>query len=58
MNNREAIGYMLLAAKELKLDKETIKKLRSAMYRNFDEKTEGEAEEQGHKFYYESVDND
>lgn len=58
MNNREAIGYMLLACKELKMDKETVKRLRSAMYYQFDTKTEEEAEEQGHQYYYEKVDND
>ncbi len=57
MNNREAIGYMLLACKELKLDAETVKKLRSAMYNQFDVKTEEEAEEQGHRYFYEKVDN-
>jgi hypothetical protein len=58
MNNRQAIGYMLLATKKINLDKETIKKLRSAMYYQFDTKTEEEAEEQGHEFYFEEVDND
>lgn len=58
MNNREAIGYMLLACKDLKLDKETIIKLRSKMYYHFDVKTEEEAEEQGHRFFNEEVDND
>jgi hypothetical protein len=58
MNNRQAIGYLLVACKEAELDKETIKKLRNAMYHLFDVKTEEEAEEQGHKFYNEEVDND
>jgi hypothetical protein len=58
MTNREAIGYLLLACKELNLDKETVKSLRRAMYWQFDMKTEAEAEEQGHKYFYEEVDND
>jgi hypothetical protein len=58
MTNREAIGYMLLACKELNLDKEIVIQIRSSMYRQFDMKTESEAEEQGHKYFYEEVDND
>ncbi|WP_194709686.1 hypothetical protein [Radiobacillus deserti] len=52
MTNRQAIGYMMLAAKEIGLDKETLKKLFGAMYWQFDMKTEGEAEEQGFDYYY------
>ncbi|MBT2695429.1 hypothetical protein [Bacillus sp. ISL-55] len=52
MTNREAIGYMLLACKELNLDKEATKKLFGAMYWQFDLKTEDEAEELGHEWYH------
>jgi hypothetical protein len=56
MDNREAIGYMLLACKEIKLDADTVIKLRSAMYKQFDMKTEEEAEEHGHRYFNEKVD--
>lgn len=52
MTNRQAIGYLLLAAKEIGLDKEKTKKLFGAMYWQFDMKTEDEAEEQGLDWYY------
>lgn len=58
MTNREAIGYMLCAAKEAGLTKEQVMKMRSSMYYMFDCKTEGEAEEQGHNWYYEEIDNE
>ncbi|OLS37720.1 hypothetical protein [Bacillus sp. MRMR6] len=52
MYNRQAIGYMLLACKEVGLDKEIAKKLYRLMYWQFDLKTEEEAEEQGLDWYY------
>lgn len=52
MTNREALGYMLLAAKEVGLDKNTVRKLYGAMYVQFDLKTEEEADEIGHKWYH------
>lgn len=52
MDNRQAIGYMLLAAKGVGFDKETTKKLYSEMYYLFDIKTEDEAERQGFDWYY------
>jgi ABC-type nitrate/sulfonate/bicarbonate transport system substrate-binding protein len=44
MTNAAAIGYMIQAAKWLKLKPETIKKLDRAMYEAMDELTEEEAE--------------
>ncbi|MFT8323749.1 MAG: hypothetical protein ABF649_23220 [Bacillus sp. (in: firmicutes)] len=52
MDNWQAIGYMLLACKEAELDKDTVKKLYQNMYRQFDLKTEKEAEEQGYAWYH------
>jgi len=52
MDNRQAIGYMLLAVKNVGLDKETAKKLFGEMYYLFDIKTEEEAEEQGYDWYH------
>lgn len=52
MDNRQAIGYMLLAAKAAGLDKETTKKFFGEMYYMFDIKTEEEAEEQGYEWYH------
>lgn len=52
MYNRQAIGYMLLACKEIGLDKDTAKKLYGAMFWQFDMKTEEEAEEQGFEWYH------
>jgi hypothetical protein len=43
---------MLLASKELGLDKRTVESLYSMMYRMFDMKTENEASEQGIEYYY------
>jgi len=51
MDNYQAIGYMLLACKKAKLDKETVEELYSNMWYMFDMKTEEEAEEQGIKWY-------
>ncbi|MFE8695967.1 hypothetical protein ACFYKT_06345 [Cytobacillus sp. FJAT-53684] len=52
MTNSEALGYMLLACKELRIEKETVRKIRKSMYYQFDIKTEDEADEQGHDWYY------
>ena len=52
MDNRQAIGYMLLACKEAGIDKETAKKLYGEMYWQFDMKTEEEAEKQGFEWYH------
>ena len=52
MTNRQAIGYMLLAAKNLGLSKEETRKLFAEMYYLFDVKTEEEAEEQGFEWYH------
>ena len=58
MDNRQAIGYMLLACKRAKMTKEQAKKLYGEMYYLFDIKTEEEAEEQGHEWYHNEPDND
>lgn len=52
MTNREAIGYMLLACRELEYSKEQVKALFSKMYFLFDIKCEDEAEQQGFEWYY------
>lgn len=52
MDNSQAIGYMLLAAKNTGLNKESTKKLFGEMYYMFDIKSEDEAEEQGYDWYY------
>lgn len=52
MDNRQAIGYMLLAMKNKGFSKADIKKVYSEMYYLFDVKTEEEAEEQGYEAYY------
>ncbi|CAM4393551.1 hypothetical protein [Bacillus manliponensis] len=51
MTNREAIGYLLLACKEVGVDKDTVMKLRDSMYCQFDIKTEYEAEDEGNNWY-------
>lgn len=56
MDNRQALGYMLLACKDLELGKETIKKIKGAMYLQFDMKTKEEAEELGNEWYNELLD--
>lgn len=56
MDNRQALGYMLLACKDIGVDKETVRKLKRAMYFQFDLKTEDEAEERGHDWYNELED--
>lgn len=50
MTNAAAIGYMILAAKNAKLDAKTISQLESLMSVEMDFKTEEEAE----KAYYNS----
>lgn len=56
MDNRQAIGYMLLACKEVGLSKEEAKKLYAAMYVEFDLKSEAEAEaeEKGFEWYHDA----
>lgn len=51
MDNRQAIGYMLLACKKLGYTKEQARAVYREMYWEFDFKTEEEAEEQGHSWY-------
>jgi hypothetical protein len=50
MDNRQAMGYMLLVCKELNLDKETFKKIRGEVHHNFDVYTEEQTEEKGNLF--------
>ncbi|MCS0543543.1 hypothetical protein NXY55_26585 [Aeromonas veronii] len=52
MDNRQAIGYMLLACKQLGYSKDQARKLLGVMYCMFDLKTEEEAENQGYEWYY------
>jgi len=52
MDNREALGYMLVALKELGYDQKTAKKIYGEMYYQFDLKTEDEADKIGHDWYY------
>lgn len=52
MTNSQAIGYMLVACKNLKIDKKTASKLESEMNYLFDMLTEEEAEELGDKWLY------
>lgn len=52
MDNRQALGYMLLACKQTGLDKATTQKLYGQMYWQFDLKNEAEAEELGFEWYY------
>lgn len=52
MDNKQAIGYMLLACKEVGLEREIVKKLYREMYLQFDLKTEEEASEKGLEWYY------
>jgi len=44
MTNSQAIGYMILAARTLDLDREVIKQLEAEMKYQMDMKTEQEAE--------------
>jgi hypothetical protein len=57
MDNRQALGYMLLACKRAGLSKEETRKLLGEMYYLFDIKTEEEAEEQGFAWYHSLDDN-
>lgn len=50
MTNAAAIGYMIIAAKNLKLDTKIIKQLESNMAYFMDMRTEEEAEEAYNKF--------
>jgi hypothetical protein len=50
MTNAAAIGYMILAAKDLKLDKEIIKQLEANMKYFMDMRSEEEAEEIYYRF--------
>ena len=52
MDNKQALGYMLLACKSLGYTKDQVRDLYKAMYYQFDVKTEEEAEEQGFEWYY------
>lgn len=52
MDNRQALGYMLLACKQLGFTKEQTRELYRAMYYEFDMKTEVEAEKAGFEWYY------
>lgn len=52
MDNRQALGYMLLACKQNGIDIEMVKKLFVSMCHLYDFKTEEEAEEQGFNWYY------
>lgn len=51
MDNRQALGYMLLALKRLGYSKEEAKKIYREMYYLFDIYTEEEAEEKGFDWY-------
>ena len=51
MNNSAAIGYMILAAKQLNLDNKIIRKLEETMYRKMDVVTEEEAEKVYRNFW-------
>ena len=51
MDNKQALGYLLLACKELGLSKQQSKELYGAMYREFNHKTEIEAEKLGFVWY-------
>jgi hypothetical protein len=52
MDNRQAIGYMLLACKRLGYTKERTRELFGEMYYLFDIYTEEEAEEKGFDWYH------
>lgn len=52
MDNKQALGYMLLACKDGNLDKKLTRKLLKSMMYHFDIKTETEAEKQGFDWYY------
>lgn len=52
MDNRQAVGYMLLALKRLGYSKEQARKIYQEMYYTFDVYTEEEAENKGFEWYY------
>lgn len=52
MGKHNALGYMLMAAKEINLDAETTKKLNEAMRKCFDRYTEEEAISMGNDWLY------
>lgn len=52
MDNRQALGYMLLACKKLNMSKEEARKLYAQMYQAFDFYTEEEAEKKGFDWYH------
>lgn len=58
MDNNQALGYMLLACKQLGYTREQVSDLYRAMYYQFDVKTEEEAEKQGFEWYYNLDDNE
>ena len=51
MENKQALGYMLLACKQLGYTKEQADKLYNAMYEQFDENTEEEAKKMGFNWF-------
>ena len=53
MTNRQAIGFMLLASKEVGLTKEQVEALVSEMYYLLDVNTNAEAETKGFNWYQE-----
>jgi hypothetical protein len=52
MDNRQALGYMLLACQRLGYSKEQARELYREMYYVFDIYTEEEAEEKGFDWYH------
>ena len=52
MDNRQAAGYMLLACNRAGLTREQAKEIYMEMLYLLDIKSEEEAEEQGHKWYF------
>ena len=52
MDNRQALGYMLLACQRLGYNKEQARELFREMYYLFDVYTEEEAEEKGFRWYH------
>lgn len=52
MTNQQAHGYVLLALKELNIDKESAEQIILAMEDSFDYYTEDEAEAEGFKWLY------
>lgn len=53
MTNRQAVGFMLLASKEVGLTKEQVEALVSEMYNLLDVNTNAEAETKGFNWYQE-----